>query len=243
MKAFLFALQFLTIIPVKIKSLDQGMIRRSMVYFPLAGLLIGSLLSGENYLLSFFPIKDTALNIILVISLIFLTGGIHLDGLADTADAVFSGKDKQEMLRIMRDPHNGSMGVLSLVSVVLLKIALLSSVLGTQKIPALLLACTLSRWSQVLIMFIFPYARQEGKAEKFMRFISGRVFIFSTVICVSLSFLIWAGKGVFLMAISAAIAYLTGKNIVKKIGGITGDNIGAINEVIESAVLLVFAVS
>ena len=141
MKKFLLALQFLTIIPVKMKNIKEGDLSSSVIYFPLIGLLLGLLLVGINKVLLILNFDQFIANIILVISLILLTGGIHIDGVADTADAFLSRKNREEMLVIMRDSHIGSMGALSLISVILLKIAFLSYPGFPSKAAPLLLMC------------------------------------------------------------------------------------------------------
>ncbi|MBU1853752.1 MAG: adenosylcobinamide-GDP ribazoletransferase [Candidatus Omnitrophica bacterium] len=235
MKNFLIALQFLTSIPVRIKNIDENKVSSS--YFPLVGLLLGLILIGANRFLWFLGFEQFFINIILVILLIILTGGIHMDGLADTMDAFLSRKGKDEILRIMRDSRIGTMGVLSLVSIILLKIAFISSISLDLKEPSLILMCVFSRWSLVLSMFLFPYAREEGKAKIFVRNINIKVFIFSTVITILCAFMFWRVSGLVTLAVVALSAYIAGRAISERIGGITGDTLGAINEFAEIAVL------
>jgi len=237
MSSFLLAVQFLTLIPLKIKDAGEKKIAKAAAYFPLVGLLIGLVLLGVNYYLIMINLSSFTISIILVVALIALTGGMHLDGLSDTADAFLSNKPKDEMLAIMRDPHIGVMGVLSIISVILLKIGLLAALQAPLRITALLLMCLLSRWSLVGAMFFFPYARSEGKAKVFMNSMTFRVFLVSTVIAVSFSVLIWQLKGLILFAIAGFIAWIFSKLISRKIGGITGDTLGALCELNELAIL------
>ncbi len=238
MKKFLLALQFLTIIPVKMKNIKEGDLSSSVIYFPLIGLLLGLLLVGINKVLLILNFDQFIANIILVISLILLTGGIHMDGAADTADAFLSRKNKEEMLVIMRDSHIGSMGALSLISVILLKIAFLSYPGFPSKAAPLLLMCVLSRWSMVFAMFLFPYARQEGKARLLINGINFKIFTLSTIIALACVFSIWKIKGVLVFIVIAAASYIAGRFINRKIGGITGDTLGALSESNEIIVLL-----
>lgn len=233
MASFLLALQFLTIIPAKIRNINEKKISTSMIYFPLIGLLLGLILVGVNCLLSFLNFEPFFINIILVVLLIAITGGIHLDGLADTTDALLSRKSKEEMLKIMRDSHIGVMGVLSLVCIVLLKISFLSSISISLKTISLVLMCVLSRWSLVFAMILFPYARQEGKAKNFVQGINFKIFILATMIALVCVIVTSKFKGLFIFAIIAMSTYIIGKFISKKIGGITGDTLGATNELIE----------
>jgi len=236
-KKFLLALQFLTIIPIKIKSADDEEIAGSLIYFPIAGLFIGLALAGINGLLGLLNFPRLATDAVLIVSLIAITGGMHLDGLADTCDALLSVRSKDEMLKIMRDPHIGVMGVISIISILLLKIAFLFS-LDPSLVPAgLILMCVLSRWSLVLSLFLFPYARQEGKAKVFSEGINSKIFILATIIAFVCALVTAGLKGLLILGIIALCACLISKLISKKIGGITGDTIGATGEINETLTL------
>lgn len=242
MNSLLLAMQFLTTFPLKIKDFSDKKMAWALVYFPLVGLCLGLMLMGLNRLLFISGFQSVVINIILVIVLIIFTGGMHLDGLADTADAFLSGKEKKEMLEIMRDAHIGVMGVLSLISIILLKIGLLSSLSVAEKPAALLLMCILSRWSVVLVMYLFPYARQEGKARLFIQGLNLKIFIVSLVVVLIFSFAIWGLKGLLVLVVISGSAYLMNKVINRKIGGVTGDTLGATIEVMEIAVLLIVCI-
>jgi len=233
MTSFLLALQFLTSIPIKISKISGKRIGLSLIYFPIIGSILGFALITVNSLLIAFGIPNLTINIILVIILVLLTAGLHLDGLSDTSDAFLSGKDKSDMLLIMRDPHIGVMGVLSILGILLLKIGLLSSLLGFEKQTALLLMCILSRWSSVLMIFLFPYARESGKAKAFIEEINLNIFTISTFIALILAFIILGIHGLILLLIIGGFAYLIGKMSIRKISGITGDVIGATIEITE----------
>lgn len=237
---FLLALQFLTVLPVKIANVKEKRLANALIYFPLAGLLLGLILAGIDNLLNILHFAPLAVNTILVVALASLTGGLHLDGLADTIDAFLSRKNKEEMLKIMRDAHIGAMGVISLICIILLKIALLNSVGISLKTVTLLLMCTLSRWSLVWAIYLFPCARQDGKAKVFIQGINSRIFIFSTIIASGCALMIWQLKGLFIIVIVATGIYAIGKFINNKIGGITGDTLGAINEL--SEVIILFSI-
>ncbi len=237
MIGFLLAVQFLTIFPLRINSATDKDLAKSTKYFPLVGLLLGLFLIGINKSLAILNFSQVSINIILVVALVVITGGLHLDGLSDTADAFLSGKPKEEMLRIMRDSHVGAMGALSLISIILVEIALISSVSSSIKISALILMCVLSRWAAVLLMFLFPYAREEGKAKVFIREMNLRIFIVATLFALICAFLAWQLKGLILALMIAAFAYLFGRLITKRISGITGDTLGAAIELTEVVTL------
>ena len=243
MSSFLLAVQFLTVLPLKVKQFNEKRIAWALVFFPVVGLLLGLILIGLNTLFSGLGILPAVVNIILVITLIILTGGLHMDGLSDTADAFLSGKSKEEMLEIMRDPHIGVMGVLSLISSILLKIGLLSSISAITKPAALILMCILSRWAVVIVMYLFPYARQEGKAKLFIQGLNLKILIVSLIVVLVFSFSIWGLKGWLVLLIISGCAYLINKAIAGKIGGVTGDTLGATIEIMEIVVLLTVCIT
>ncbi|MDD5027341.1 MAG: adenosylcobinamide-GDP ribazoletransferase [Candidatus Omnitrophica bacterium] len=242
MNSFFLALQFLTVIPLKIKGVTEEKLARATLYFPLVGLLIGLVLAQINLGLFILNFPSLAISIILIVFLVGLTGGLHLDGLSDSADAFLSGRSKEEMLNIMRDPHTGVMGVLSIICAILLKIGLLYSLPTPARTSALLLMCVLSRWSAVLAMFAFAYARQEGKAGVFIRGITPKIFLVSLISAFIFALVIWQLKGLIALAIVSGCAYLSGSFTNRRIGGITGDTLGATIELTEIAVLLIFCI-
>ncbi|TAM37875.1 adenosylcobinamide-GDP ribazoletransferase [bacterium] len=236
--SFLSALQFLTVIPVKLKEAGEQRMADSMAYFPFVGLLLGVFLAGVNALFYFLNFPSLATNVITVVVLIIITGALHLDGLSDTADAFLSGKPKEEMLVVMRDSRTGVMGVLSLISVILLKISLLFSINVSLQPSALMLMCVLSRWSAVAAIFFFPYARQEGKAGVFIKGMNLKIFIFSAIAAVLCAAVAWQIRGLIILFIITGFSYALGKFSTKKIGGITGDTLGAGIELAEIITLL-----
>ncbi len=238
MKIFLLALQFLTIVPVEVNNLKKEDMSRSLIFFPITGAILGVVLVVLEKALFGLGFPDFALSAILVVSLIILTAGLHLDGLSDAADAFLSGKAREKKLEIMRDPHVGAMGILAILCVVLLKISLLMSFGILMKPMVLFLMCILSRYSLVLAVFLFPYARQEGKAKAFFEGINGKIFAAATAIALFLVIFAWNIKGLLVFLLICAFTYVMGKFITKRIGGMTGDTLGAILELNEVFVLI-----
>ena len=239
MRQFLIALQFLTIFPIGTKSaIDKNRLPQATLYFPLVGLFLGLILAVTNKLLFVISLDELLSNVILVTLLIIFTGGLHLDGLADTADALLSRKDRAEMLKIMRDSRIGTMGVLSLICIILLKLSLLCSLDSQMMNVSLILMCLLGRYSLVLAIFLFPYVREEGKAKVFIEGMNPRIFSLACVITLFCLFAFLGLKGLVIFIIVASFAFFVGKFITRKIGGMTGDTLGAINELTEVFVLL-----
>jgi adenosylcobinamide-GDP ribazoletransferase len=232
MNEFLLAVQFLTIIPVKVKRYQQKYMGRALIYFPLVGLLLGVVLSFCAVILTRLALAPLSVVIALTALLAVLTGGMHLDGLADTVDAFSGGRNKEERLRIMRDPHIGALGALSMILLVLLKIAFLYSLSGSL-VRSLILSCVLSRWSLVMLVYLFAYAREEGKAKSFTQAVNERIFLTSTAVALAVSLFIWQLPGFVVFVFTGACAYIFGSFVNKKIGGITGDTLGAAAETAE----------
>ncbi len=242
MTSLLLAFQFLTIFPIKLKHVKQKEIASSLMFFPFVGLVIGLLLCGLNVLLEYLHFSQLALNVILVVALVVITGGMHLDGLSDTLDGFWSARSKEDILRIMRDPHIGVMGVLSLICIILLKVVLLNSLGSVYKIIGLLLLCIISRWTAVLAMYLFNYARSDGKAKIFIDGINSKIFFSSTLSAIAFAFVIWGWNGISILFVVAGLSYLICNNAKRKIGGITGDILGALIEISEVIILFVMGV-
>lgn len=237
MENFFIALQFLTILPVKlrqeVKNEDFG---RSLVYFPLVGLLIGMVLSLSALLFSPLP-PNLRAAMILIISII-VTGGIHLEGFSDTCDGFYGNNSKEKILEVMRDSHIGTMGAIGVVSILLLKFSLIASLSEDVLWKALILMAIASRCAQVAACRGASYARQEGKAKYFVEYATRKALSISFLFTLVLFCLFFRLKGlvIFFALVLSFIFFL--RYIKKRIGGVTGDTIGALSELIEVLVLL-----
>jgi adenosylcobinamide-GDP ribazoletransferase len=236
MKVFLSAIQFLTIIPINVKLKDKHL-ASSLAYFPMVGVLLGLGLWGVNIFLARLGFNDFLNSSILVVFLIIMTGGLHLDGLADTCDGLYGQRSKEKRLEIMRDPCVGAMGVLGLICAVILKIVLVFSLPFELRGLGLVLMCMISRFSMVLSLFVFPYARQEGKAKSFINSINLKIFIMAALATLLCTIIIFKLPGFFILAAAIIFVVLLNKFISKELGGITGDTIGAAAELVEVFVL------
>jgi len=244
MRGFISAIQFLTIIPIGTRmAISPRRLSSATTYFPLVGLLLGLILVGINSFLSAMMVDPFLIKVVLIILLIILTGGLHLDGLADTVDAFGSRKSRTDILKIMRDSHIGTMGVLGLVSVILLKIALLNAINPKVLNISLVLMCILSRYSLVLSLYLFRYGRQEGKAKVFAKNTTPRIFIIATIMTLFFAIVILKLTGFAIFILTAIFAFLIGLFVLKRIAGITGDTLGATNELTEIFVLMLILIS
>ena len=232
MRAFLAALQFLTLCPVPSRRqahLDE--LERSLPYFPLVGLLIGALLALLDFgLRQFFPLLPASA--ILVIALLLISGCIHCDGLADTADGFFSSRPREQILEIMKDSRTGPMGVAAIVSVIILKVAAFAAVPAPARWWTILLTPPAAYCAITLNVVFLPYVRSEGGLGGiFSRHRSLWHALEATAILLGAGWL--TGKMPGLVAGAGAI--LTGLFFAaysyRKIGGYTGDTLGAVNEI------------
>lgn len=237
MKNFLSALRFLTIIPARIGSARPEDMGAALVYFPVIGLFLGLLLVVVSSVCTMLALPQLTVSIIVVTALIMCTGGMHLDGAADTADAFFSGKKRDDMLLIMRDPHIGALAAVSIVCVILLKVSAVYALSPSARIPALVLCAVISRWSLVMSLFLFPYARAEGKAGIFVKRDNQPRFLIATLITLLYAFFFSGARGIAYCALAGIVTHWCGRVSCARIGGITGDTLGAVCEIVEIVVL------
>ncbi|MEW6141788.1 MAG: adenosylcobinamide-GDP ribazoletransferase [Chloroflexota bacterium] len=233
--SFWLALQFLTIIPVpKTGEVDASKLGASLSCFPVVGLLLGFILFGLDWGLSYlFPPGVTAAVIVLVLAV--LNGGHHLDGLADTCDGLVSGKTPDERLELMTRSGIGAFGATGICVILLLKFAALYSV-GDR--AAVLLMPVLSRWVVVGAILVFPYARASGMGTPYKQGVRWYHFLIATVIALAASLATFWLAGIAIMLLVWAIAYGVAALLKSKLGGLTGDSYGAIIEVSEVLILV-----
>lgn len=239
-QAFLVALQFLTIFPVKLNSpVSSAVMGRSLVFYPLVGLLLGVVLITIELLLS---AQDTLVSAALILTLwVVLTGGLHLDGLADSSDAWLGGLgDKVRTLTIMKDPACGPTGVLALLLVLLLKFVAIVALIDTQQSLALLWAVLLARTAVPLLFLTTPYQREQGLGSA-MRAAMSEDAVRKMLLIIAAAAVLLGGTGVVLttLVVFLLLRYL----MERRLGGFTGDTAGAMIELLETTVLLFFVLS
>ncbi len=236
--AFWVALGFLTCLPVP-RGLPYGgpTAGRSVVMYPLAGLVIGAL-CGLGAVV--FDGVGEGLRAAIVLTLwVTLTGGLHLDGLADWADAWAAGRwDRAKSLAVLEDPHAGAMAIVALVLVLLVKFAALAEVLGGQAYAPLILAPVLGRTAVTLVLLTTPYVRMGGLGSELVAHLPRRAAIASA----GVAFVVCAfGLGVVAAAGALATVYMLRAIMIAHLGGCTGDTLGATVEVVEAVILVTVA--
>lgn len=242
MTPFWIALQFLTVLPIELKTIPTAQQNgRAILFYPLVGLIIGGILFIFTCLLAKLPIVLLA-SIILTLW-IWLTGGLHLDGLADTADAWVGGfGDKQRTLQIMKDPSCGPIGVLSLVIICLLKFVLIYVLIEQHQTLFLILVPIVGRVVPSILFLTTSYVREKGLGRSLTDHLPK---IASWIITgfVLLLPLYWELQGLIaIIGFLSSLVYLR-HLFIKRIGGITGDTVGAAIEISETVLLFTFVVS
>jgi adenosylcobinamide-GDP ribazoletransferase len=240
MRSLLASLQFLTVIPVPVRLNEQDF-ERAPIWFPPVGLLLGVAVALGDLGLARLGASPWLLSIASVGLLAALSGGLHLDGLADTADGLLSARRRERALEIMRDSHIGTMGVLALIFVLALKVAALTELTGPARWRALVLAPLAGRCLHVAIMGLLPYAREEGGlADVFIRRRrTVRVFWAGLCLLAAGVFLFGLQSGLICVGLVIVIASLFSLWYLRRIGGFTGDTLGATSEIVEASVLII----
>ena len=238
MKSFLAALQFLTIIPIpKGIRIEKKNIAKSGVFFPFVGLFIGGILLLLNLFLKNFP--SLILNLVLLSVWVGLTGGLHLDGLADTVDGFSGGKNREEILGIMSDSCTGAKGVVALILLLTAKFIFLYQLPFALRNYALIFVPAAGRWAMVLTAFFSSYTKKEGLGKLYVQNTNWREAVITSLLMVVLGFFFFKFSFFYLLLGILLIIFLLGKIFKRRIGGVTGDCLGAINEVIEVVSLLI----
>lgn len=238
-KGFLTALQFLTIIrAAKDPGITGEKLGRSMACFPLVGLLLGLILVAVRYTFGYI-LSPSIVDILVIATLVVITGALHLDGFADTVDGLTGGKDREKTLAIMRDSRIGSFAVAGLVLFLMLKIFALREVPPEMKNRVLLLMPVLGRWATVQLAFGFTYARSgPGTALAFTRFAGKREYVIATLITAVISLGLFRLQGAIILLVIALFTLLFGLFFQRRLGGVTGDIMGAACEINEVVTLL-----
>jgi len=243
MNSFLLALSFLTIIPAYgNKVAEEKEMANSLYAYPLVGLFIGGCLALMAYVSDFLSLGLGG-DALIVILWIILTGGLHKDGLMDTADGLFSGKDKECKLEIMKDSRVGAMGVIALGAVLLLKFSFLASLPIQYKMLALLLAPVIGRTIMVYSIVCFPYARSKpGLGKCFGEKVSKVKFLVVLAFSLIVAFFAIGPIGVGLALVTLLVAAVIAKCVGSVLGGQTGDTYGALCEISETIFLIAIVI-
>lgn len=231
------AFGLMTTLPVGLPSdWTEGDSGRASVWYPFVGLIIGALawLAWKGTMLAFPPLVAGLLTVAIWV---VLTGGLHLDGLADCCDGLFVSAAKERRLEIMKDPHVGAFGVIGLSLVILLKVAALTSLASASSF-SILLAASLARWC-ILPAGLLPLARPSGMGADFAKGFQRSFIVWGALIPLVIGIALGL-RGVLAILAGIATAGLILRLAKSRIGGVTGDVFGMLVEIVETVVLLIF---
>ncbi len=231
---FFTALTLLTIFPVPGRVFVTGRApSKALAWFPLVGLALGAVLAAA-FALARLVLPDLPAAALVVALWAFLTGALHLDGLADCGDGLAATASRERRLEIMHDPRVGGFGVVTVGLVLLCKFA----AIATLRDPfILILAPVLARWAMVMAM-VFPLARAEGMAARWRDSI-GRTEPVIATLCAALVAGVFEWRGLAGWVSASLVLLVMARLALKRLGGLNGDVYGAIGEITETAVLII----
>jgi adenosylcobinamide-GDP ribazoletransferase len=232
------AMSFLTRVPTGTGPKRPAELARFVPWFPLVGALVGAavggLYAGMSVLLP--PLVAAA---VAVTAGVAITGAFHEDGLGDTADAFLGGRDREDTVRILKDPRLGTFGVLAVSASLLLRVAAVAALPPAAALAALPAAHALSRAAAVGVMAAVPPAAEQGLGAAYVRALGGRQALLGIAIGVVIAaalLRVWALPAAALAAVAAAAL---GRLAHRRIGGVSGDVLGAVQQAGETLTLLV----
>ncbi len=235
---FPLALTFLTVIPwPRLRLAGPEELARSLFWFPWVGALLGVIYGAAALGLGrVWPLPVAAAG--LVALTVILSRGLHLDGLADTLDGLGGGRDPETRLAVMKDSRLGAFGAIGLGLALLLKYALLLALLEQGRLAGLVLFPALSRWGMVYLAYLSPYARPEGGLGRAMtEGVTPRTLGGATLFALALSLVLFRVQGLLVLAAAGLAVLGCSRFFRQKLGGVTGDVLGAANELLEVLVL------
>jgi adenosylcobinamide-GDP ribazoletransferase len=249
LRLFFIALQFFTRLPIpRWVGFEAQWLQHASRYFPLVGLVVAAFAALVYYgACRLWPAPVAVL--LSTAAGIYLTGAFHEDGFADMCDGFGGGMTRERVMEIMKDSRIGTYGAVGAGLLIALKCALLSAMESTGVIAALLIAHPLSRFAATALIWKLDYARDEGKAKPMAQqmttgefFTAGACGLTPLLAVGMLASSAWATRGAALLAASVATVWLASK-FVRRIGGYTGDCLGAVQQVTEVVIYLCLAAS
>ena len=234
------AISFLTIVPVAIRDADESDVAASMAFFPLVGALMGLGFALEDRALA-FVFSRALRSAIIVLSMVILSGAVHLDGLADIADALGAGRDRERALEILRDSRIGAFAAIALFFALALKVFALASAFGRLRMAMLIVAPILARWVLVAVSYKLEYLRAHGAGSSMLGRFDDRNLAIASALTI-LGTVFFHSRDVLIAYAVAIVATIAMRAFYRRwLGGITGDLIGACGEIVEVLVMLTMA--
>ncbi|GIZ52132.1 adenosylcobinamide-GDP ribazoletransferase [Noviherbaspirillum aridicola] len=244
LRLFFIALQFFTRLPVpRWVGFEMAWLQQSSRYFPAVGVVVGGIVA-LTYLLCAMLWPQPVAVLLSVVAGIWVTGAFHEDGFADTCDGMGGGMTPQRVMEIMTDSRIGTYGAVGIGLLLALKCTTLSLLPPALVAPALLLAHPASRLASAALIWKLDYVKGEGKAKPLAQKMSGGEFLVGVVSVAApallmtwLGLLTWAALAVALAALTLISVWLA-RRFVRRIGGYTGDCLGAVQQAGEAAIYL-----
>lgn len=235
------ALQFLTRLPVRVPAYSAEQLRQSLYWYPFAGAVIGLILLPAQFVLLQILSwdADVIVSVLLLVLWVMLTGALHLDGLADTADAWLGGQgDRDKTLRIMKDPACGPAGVVAIALVLLVKFAAILYLQQHQQFAYLLMVPVAARAFVPVLFLLTPYVRAEGLGKPFSEGLEGQAMVPGLLFTLILGF-VTNGSGWLVSLLLAGLVFWSVRHWqMQRLGGTTGDTAGALVELLECVLLI-----
>ena len=231
MNPIFIALSFLTIIPFKTIEIQNHDFKSSLKFFPLVGLMLGFIL----YFMTFLPFNSGILSLFIVLVWVVITGGFHLDGVADVFDAIGSLQDREKAFEIMKDSRIGAIGVIALILVILAKFVFIKNIILIAPLY-IILSPVAGRFAINFLSWRLNYAKEKGLGKSIVEFTDNTTFIFS-LIFTGIAFGIVDLKLIFLFIDLLFFLYFCSVFFERKFNGITGDILGCMVELSELFIL------
>ncbi|MCD3244650.1 adenosylcobinamide-GDP ribazoletransferase [Clostridium botulinum C] len=243
MKNLILMIQFFTRIPINVEiNVKEDSFAKGICYLPIVGLIIG-MFNVATYVIAsklttgMFPI------VVALLANTMITGAFHIDGLADTCDGIFSSRKKERMLEIMKDSRVGTNGAIAIVFDFMFRACILNSLSEKYILISIIMAPVVAKTIVTLLMCFSVYARKEGGlGGVFLEKVEPFRMIIAFAICIILGYLVIGYKFLLILFITVIIMEIYKKFIYSKIDGMTGDTLGAANEIAEIMFILILLV-
>ena len=243
-RLFFTALQFFTRLPIpRWVGFDPQWLSRATRYFPAVGLLI-AILCAAVYAILVYCLPQSVAILLSTVAGVYVTGALHEEGFADVCDGFGGGSQPQRVLEIMRDSRLGAFGAVGLFLLLAVKLVTLASLPAAQVIPALLVAHPLSRACAASLIWGMQYVREEGKAKSMVQQMTTLEFVVSSLtalcpllLCGIAGWLSWSALVLALVLSVVAVLFLV-RLFRRRLGGYTGDCLGAVQQLSEVAIYL-----
>lgn len=241
MDRLILMLQFFTRLPInKEVAVEQEDFKYGSIYLPVVGLIIGLINAGAYYIAMYSKNKYFAA-VVTIMAWVMTTGALHMDGLSDTCDGMFSSRSRDRMLEIMKDSRIGTMGALAIVFSVLLKTSLVFGLDYKASLYSVIIAPVVARTSLLYAVTIAKYAREKGLGKTFIGNVTYRELVIGIIICILIVFPFLKLYSLIMAAQIIIVTRIMNNTMESKIGGMTGDTLGALCEMQEILSLFVLS--